>query len=161
MKRAIIIDMDNCWMDSRKWLERSPLIQSRDKMSWDNFYKLIHLCKPNKRFITDILSLIDETKVFPVFITSRSDDVYKASLFQIENNSSLKVGETCELYMRTKEHGYAKSAVVKKDIINSLLNEYSFVYAIDDSDDNLKTFKELGIETVIRYVIDTHDYERL
>ena len=41
------------------------------------------------------------------------------------------------------------------------MSEHEILYAIDDMDNNLKVYKELGIETVIKYNIETHDYERI
>ena len=41
------------------------------------------------------------------------------------------------------------------------MSEHEIVYAIDDVDKNLNVYKELGIDTVIKYNIETHDYERI
>lgn len=160
MKDAIIIDIDDCWMDSRKWIAAAPY-PSKKEEDWIEFYKKVYVCKPNKRFIQDVLGLIDEMKLFPVFITSRSDRVKLSTIFQIENNSPLKVGETCDLYMRTAEHKYMKSGSVKDAILKDLTSKYNFIYGIDDTQENLEVFKKYGVKTVIKYSIDTHDYERI
>jgi hypothetical protein len=160
MRDAIIIDIDDCWMDSRKWIAEAPY-PSKKEEDWNEFYKKVYVCKPNKRFIQDVLGLIEEMNLFPVFITSRSDRVKLSTIFQIENNSSLKVGDTCALYMRTKEHKYMKSGEVKDSILNEIKGMYNFIYGIDDTQENLEVFKKYGVETVIRYSIATHDYERV
>lgn len=159
MKDAIIIDIDNCWLDSRLWIKQAP-ISSKNEEDWKEFYKLVYLCKANKSFIRDVISLIEDLKLYPVFITSRSDFVMGSTKFQIENNSSLIVGDTCALYMRTREHMYAKSGFVKDSILRKLKETYNFLYAIDDTPENLEVFKEHGVKTVVRYSIETHDYEK-
>ena len=160
MKDAIIIDIDNCWLDSRPWIKYVPF-SSKNEEDWNAFYKKVYLCKPNKSFITEIMSLIEELKLYPVFITSRSDRVMDSTKFQIENNSSLIVGETCDLFMRTKEHRYAKSDEVKNAILNELKGQYNFLYGIDDTQENLEVFKKYGVKTVIKYSIEMHDYEKV
>ena len=159
MKDAIIIDIDNCWLDSRPWIKRAPF-SSKKEEDWNKFYKLVYLCKANKPFIRDAMSLIEDMNLYPIFITSRSDRVMISTKFQIENNSSLIVGETCNLYMRTNEHKYAKSGDVKNNILKNLKGMYNFLYAIDDTPENLIVFKEYGVRTVVQYFIETHDYEK-
>ena len=160
MKNAIIIDIDNCWMDSRLWLTNVPL-WSENEDDWELFYRRVYLCKPNKLFINDIMTMIADMNVFPIFVTSRSGQVRKSTIFQIQNNSSLVVDETCGLYMRKSLEDYRSSDKVKKDITLELMKEYNILYAIDDDMKNLKMFKELGIPSVIRYDISSNDYERL
>lgn len=159
-KKAIIIDIDDCWMDSRLWIAKAP-IGSKDENDWDVFYKKVYLCKPNKSFIRDVMNFISETGVFPIFVTSRSGRVVKDTIFQIQNNSSLIVGDTCELYMRNSFNDYRSSDKVKKDILLKLMDTYDIAYAIDDTDKNLEMFKSLGVNTVIRYKINGDDYERV
>lgn len=160
MMKAIVIDIDNCWMDSRLWLLEVPL-GSKDERVWDTFYKKVYLCKPNIPFIQDVTTLISEMNLFPIFVTSRSEYIKSSTILQIERSSSLKVGETCSLYMRKKDIDYRSSDKVKRDIIKKLMNDYEIMYCIDDDDKNLSMFKELNIDTVIRYDIDKHDYERV
>ena len=161
MSKVIVIDIDNCWMDSRLWLEKIPM-GSKNEEDWDLFYKRVYLCRPNKSFIKDVLVLIKEANLFPIFVTSRSDKIKKSTIFQIQNNSSLVVDDTCLLYMRdSKNKVYKSSDKIKKDIIKKIMSEHEILYAIDDMDNNLKVYKELGIETVIKYNIETHDYERI
>lgn len=159
-KKAIVIDIDDCWMDSRLWISKAP-IGSRNEEEWDLFYKKVYLCKPNKSFIRDVINFIFETNVFPIFVTSRSERVLKDTIFQIQNNSSLVVGDTCELYMRTPFNDFRSSEKVKKDILIKLMDRYDIAYAIDDTEINLEMFKSLGIKTVIRYKINGDDYERV
>ena len=161
MSKVIVIDIDNCWMDSRLWIEKAPIGSKREE-DWDLFYKRVYLCRPNKSFIKDVISLIAETKLFPIFVTSRSDRIRKSTIFQIQNNSSLVVDKTCLLYMRNDDiKDYRSSDVIKRDIITEIMSNNEIVYAIDDMENNLKIFKELGVDTVIKYNIETHDYERI
>ena len=160
MKKAIIIDIDNCWMDSRLWISKAPM-GSKDEREWDIFYKKVYLCSPNKAFINDVITLISEMDLYPIFVTSRSENVKMSTIHQIQSNSSLVVDETCLLYMRKKNIDYRSSDKVKKDIVSSLMDEYEVVYCIDDDDKNLEVFKELNIPTVIKYNISKHDYERI
>jgi heat shock protein HspQ len=160
MKKAIIIDIDNCWMDSRLWISKAPM-ESKDERDWDIFYKKVHLCAPNKAFISDVITLISEMDLYPIFVTSRSENVKMPTIHQIQSNSSLIVGKSCLLYMRKKNIDYRSSDKVKKDIVSSLMDEYEVVYCIDDDDKNLKVFKELNIPMVIKYNISKHDYERI
>lgn len=159
-KSAIVIDIDNCWMDSRLWLSNVPM-WSKNEADWEIFYRKVYLCKPNKPFINDIMTMIIDREVYPIFVTSRSEQVKKSTIFQIQNNSSLIINETCSLYMRRANIDYRSSDAVKRDILQELMNEYNILYVIDDDMKNLKMFKELGIPTVIRYDINSNDYERL
>ena len=161
MSKVIVIDIDNCWMDSRLWLEKAP-VNSKKEDDWDLFFKRVYLCRPNKSFISDVMSLIREANLFPIFVTSRTDKIRKSTIFQIQNNSSLVVDDTCLLYMRDgTEKTYRSSDKIKKEIIKKIMSEHEIVYAIDDVDKNLNVYKELGIDTVIKYNIETHDYERI
>lgn len=161
MSKVIVIDIDNCWMDSRLWLEKAP-VKSKKEEDWDLFYKRVYLCRPNKSFISDVMSLIREANLFPIFVTSRTDKIRKSTIFQIQNNSSLVVNDTCLLYMRDgTEKTYRSSDKIKKEIIKKIMSEHEIVYAIDDVDKNLKMYKEMGVDTVIKYNIETHDYERI
>ena len=54
-----------------------------------------------------------------------------------------------------------KSGEVKEYILNEIKGMYNFIYGIDDTQENLEVFKKYGVETVIRYSIATHDYERV
>jgi hypothetical protein len=63
--------------------------------------------------------------------------------------------------MRTKEHKYAKSGEVKNTILKNLRGTYNFLYAIDDTPENLIVYKEHGVNMVVRYFIETHDYEKV
>lgn len=161
MSKVIVIDIDNCWMDSRLWLEKVP-VKSKNEDDWDLFYKRVYLCRPNKSFISDVMSLIREANLFPIFVTSRTDKIRKSTIFQIQNNSSLVVDDTCLLYMRDgTEKTYRSSDKIKKEIIKKIMLEHEIVYAIDDDDKNLKMYKEIGVDTVIKYNIEKHDYERI
>lgn len=159
MSNAILIDIDNCWMDSRIWLSKRPA--NLEKQGWDLFNKRVYLCKPNKSFIKDVISLIKDSNLFPIFITARSEKIRKSTIFQIQNNSSLIVDVNCLLYMRSKDEDSIHSDTIKYNIIKNNLNNYTITYAIDDEDNNLTIYKKLGINTVIKYNIEKHDYERI
>ena len=62
MKNAIIIDIDNCWMDSRLWLTNAPM-WSKNEEDWEMFYRKVYLCKPNKLFINDIMTVANDAEV--------------------------------------------------------------------------------------------------
>lgn len=160
MRDAILIDIDNCWMDSRLWLSKIPS-DNASVSSWDIFYKRVYLCKPNKSFIKDIMSLISEKSLYPIFITSRTSKIKGSTVFQIQNNSNLVVGETCLLLMRDGHGPLESSSVVKEELLSKVYNEYNIVYAIDDLKENLDMYKKHNIDTVILYDINLHDYERL
>ena len=63
--------------------------------------------------------------------------------------------------MRKANVDYRSSDAVKRDILQELMNDYTILYAIDDDMKNLEMYKELGIPTVIKYDINSNDYERL
>ena len=157
MKKAIIIDIDNCWMDSRLWLSKAPMESKKDE-EWDVFYKRIHLCRANKPFIDDIMEVIRGKDLFPIFVTSRSGTVATQTVLQIQKNSSLRVGDTCALYMRPSRNDFRSSEEVKKDILQEIMKIYEVDSVIDDCMKNLEMFKEHGISKVIHYDIEKHDY---
>lgn len=160
MKKAFIIDIDNCWLDSRLWISKAPH-GSKNEEDWNLFYKRIYFCKPNFEFINDILKIIEEKKLFPIFVSSRSGSVTTQTILQIQKNSSLIVGKTCALYMRPSKNDYRSSAAVKKDLLMDIIKEYEIEFVIDDTISNLLMFKECGISNVIHYDIETHDYNKI
>lgn len=160
MNKAFIIDIDNCWMDSRLWLSKVPY-GSEKESDWESFYRRVFLCKPNKPFIDDILEVIEKTNLYPLFVTSRSGSVVTQTILQIQKHSPLKVGYTCGLYMRPSKNDYRSSEKVKKSILLNLMKEYEIIYAIDDTHENLTMYKECGVPHVLHYDIETHDYTEI
>ena len=160
MKKAFIIDIDNCWLDSRLWISKAPL-GSTSEDEWMIFYRKVYFCKPNKEFIEDILKIVEEKQLFPIFVTARSGSVATQTILQIQQNSPLIVGNTCALYMRPSRNDYRSSEEVKRDLLMDVLKEYEIECAIDDTVANLLMFKEHGISNVIHYDIQTHDYNRI
>lgn len=164
MKNVILVDIDNCFCDSRKWIDELPkdrIVTSREE--WDEFLKKITLCEPNTHFIETILEYMDTNDCVPIFVTSRENrfDNHNITIQQIESFSEgeLKINENCFLFMR-KENDMRPCSEVKRDLIEGILKivDISNIhFAIDDSEENCKSFKSFGIKTFL-YNIESNLY---
>ena len=165
MQKILIVDLDNCYTDSREWLKRAPQVTEENKDEarslWDKFHSLSHLAKPNKSII-DLISTLGF--FFPVFfLTSREDrgcnrEVTKKQIadfsegrVKVEGNNKLLMREDCD---------YRPSDEVKQDMIRTLLMDCEPVLAIDDDLANCRMFKRHKIPTY-KYDIEKDIFEKV
>lgn len=155
--KCFICDIDNCYTDSREWVNTVP--SNTDRVEWDEFQKRIHMARPNINIIKMVDNLIADGNMHVVFITGREDrvsrdhDHRKETIEQLESFSDgiLKIGDNAHLYMR-HEFDYRPSDVVKESILIAAKQYYDFLFAIDDEEINCKMFARHGIP-VIKYNI--------
>lgn len=163
MQKILIVDIDNCYTDSREWLKQVPQITEENKGEarslWDKFHSLSHLAKPN-RSIIDLVSTLGF--FFPVFfLTSREDrgDNREITKRQIEafSEGRVKVEGNNKLLMRN-DCDYRPSDEVKQEMIRTLLMDCEPVLAIDDELSNCRMLKRHKIPTY-KYNIEKDWFE--
>lgn len=163
MQKILIVDIDNCYTDSREWLKQVPQITEDNKGEarslWDKFHSLSHLAKPNKSII-DLVSTLGF--FFPIFfLTSREDrgdnrEITEKQIAEFSNGRVLVEGRN-KLLMRS-DSDYRPTDEVKQDIIRTLLMDCEPVLAIDDELSNCKMFKRHKIPTY-KYNIEKDWFE--
>lgn len=151
---VIICDIDNCYTDSREWIKYAPKDISKEPKSlqrvlWDKYQSFSFLAKPNKSVIDFLVAICELIPVY--FVTSREDRKSSRAdtIRQIEEFSDgrIKIGDTHKLCMR-HEFDYRECPIVKEEIVQELIKQGCIpVLAIDDSEENCKMFKRLGIPT--------------
>ena len=153
-KFVALIDIDNCFMDSRSLLNKYA-------GDWDMFAKNLSLAKPNKAFIDFILETQKVEDFIPIFTTGREDreGVLETTISQIEEGSEgrLKVGENCYLFLREKGD-YRKNYEVKKDMLEAIRTQYYPILAVDDDKNTCAMYAENGVPIVKYYDITNDGY---
>ena len=148
MKICAIIDIDNVYVDSRKWNEKLPT--TNDRAKWDEWHANKELSKPNRPIIKLTKALHKFMPIF--FVTGREDrnGLKEFTIKQIEKYShdTIKIGERNKLFMR-KENDFRPSAEVKEEILKKeiLGKGYQPIIAIDDNKENAEMFRKNGITT--------------
>lgn len=163
MQSILIVDIDNCYTDSREWLKQAPRItkeNEKDKRKlWDEFHALSYLAKPNKTVI-DLVSTL--SFFFPVFfLTSREDrgdnrEVTKRQIAEFSDNRVLVEGRN-KLLMRS-DSDYRPNEEIKEEMIRTLIMDCKPILAIDDDESNCEMFKRHKIPTY-KYDIEKDWFE--
>lgn len=154
--RVVLVDMDNCFMDSRELI-------AKYSGEWSKFAENIHKAMPNHSFINGLIDLLNELGVMPIFVTGREDrqGVLETTISQIETYSKnrFKVGENCYVFLRLSGDT-RKADLVKKDILADIRNHYDPIIAFDDDVKVCAMYKENGLITFC-YNIEEDDFERV
>ena len=157
-QKAVLVDIDNCYMDSRELI-------ANHNGDWNWFAKnLSALAVPNTSFIEGLLELIKEGNLVPIFTTGREDkdDVLNVSIKQIEegSNGTLVVGRNCFILLR--ENGdFRKAVFVKKEMLDTIRTHYDPVAAIDDEMSICQMYAENGIPKVFCYHIGDDEFQEV
>ena len=150
-KKAIIVDLDDCLFDSRcmsKYFPKDP----KNREQWDYFQSKIGECSVNKHILELLVGYARyNPHITILFVTSRENrgDSLAKTLNAIDGIfQAYKLEAKYMLFMRP-ENCYDSSAKVKKDIYSSYIDgRCDVIFAIDDEEENIKMFKELGINTL-------------
>ena len=142
-QKAVIIDIDNCWMDSRA----IPMYAEENPTEYAELLRT--QCIPNVKFIRDVTEFIEENDLFPIFLTGRtgSKEIADVTRKQIEENSKFTndmhtLGTWYILYMR-EPGDMTPTPTMKTQVIGKkILEHYNVVAAIDDDIKNLEKFKK-------------------
>lgn len=140
-KPAIIVDIDDCLLDSRMMSKYLPKDRN-SREGWDEFAKHYDECEINP-FVKNMIEKYKHTHVV-LFVTSReaTDETILTTKAFIENIfNSLEY----QLFMRDYED-YRPSEQVKKSIYQMCIkHRYEIEFAIDDKKENVEMWQNQGI----------------
>lgn len=145
-QNCIIVDIDDCLMDSRCMSKYLPEDQ-KSREGWDKFHGHYNECEPNAHFFNLIKNY--RSKIF--FLTSREDtgNVRFVTMQFLQGQFY-----NFDLIMRPYEC-YDSSPVVKKALYeefivnNNKKINYHVEFAIDDDPANNEMWRSLGIPTFL------------
>lgn len=145
MKRAIIVDLDDCLFDSRHLGKYLPT-RADDREGWDLFQSKYEECKANPH----ILTLVDGMwldNVFLLFVTGR-EGTPKLREMTEEHIDKYFPPFSYKLFFR-EENDYRRAHIVKREIYyKHIKGKYDILFAIDDDIENIKMFYKEGINTL-------------
>ena len=147
----IILDIDNCVLDSREWEKYIPTENTRE--GWDNYHDHYYLTTPNPEMIDFIEDLYYYGLKRIYFVTAREDinNMREITINHLKNAFAdrrwFKKVEK-HLFMRNT-CDYSLTDKVKEKIMLSHIYPYQFIsLAIDDDIRNIEMYKNWGINTL-------------
>ncbi len=147
---AIIVDLDNCFYDSRILDKYEPKNNSTEE--WREFQKHFSEIIVNWDFV-NIIKQVQNSGVNILFVTSR-EATQDLTILTVKSLLNILQNANFKLYMR-KEFDTRPANVVKKEIyINKIKNKYNVLLCIDDEKSNCGMFASLGLFT---YQYDMED----
>jgi len=132
-------------------LEPTDAYVTQSRIRWDEFYKAASADKPQTKALDFVTTLHENIRNF-YYLTGRPSAQGSVNVRQLTVDWLIQhgfpfVGED-RLLMRPVD-SYGKSSEVKREILVPLLPQLGkHVLAIDDEDNNLKMFHELGFTTM-------------
>lgn len=166
IKNCIIVDIDDCFFDSRVISKYLPS-NTKSREEWNNFHKHYKSCTPNPWCVDLIKKYIDTHLI--IFLTSREDErnvrlqtqnhicsslgLDVSIVTNIQDPSILYNTPCISLVMREyndMSHSYICKKKLFFNVIKPVIDErrLKIDFAIDDCEDNIKMFRELGIQTL-------------
>lgn len=146
----LILDIDNCVLDSREWEKYVP--KENTRAGWDNYHNHYYLVSVNN----DMVEFIDKISKQCIslkniyFITAR-EDIENMREITIEQLNSAFENLKCwnkinkYLYMRNT-CDYSPTYQVKQNILNThILTKTKIDLAIDDDIKNIEMYRKNGI----------------
>ena len=145
MRKAIICDIDQCLLDSTIPIMMKETAKSTlpEEEAWDLFYNNLHLCKKNEWCYTLLEQMTLNTDIKVVFITGREERARKHTKAFLKFNHPID----WDLYMRPTGC-LDEDAKVKRDIMNTIKDDYNWLFALDDRESNCSVFNDYGITTL-------------
>lgn len=149
--KCIIVDIDGT-IALDKHGEIIPTDFTRE--GWNDFHEHMDMYNAD-RFIPiwSTINMVEHFEdynyddIYIFFVTAREDTgngKIRANTFEFLEKHFSWVFEN-QLYMRA-ENDFRSSAEVKRDILlHDILPEYDVLFAVDDEEDNIKMFQNLGI----------------
>lgn len=145
MRKAIICDIDFCLLDSSEpaMLKQRADYHMNEQESWQVYYDNLHLCKRNEWCYELLEKMTHNNDIKVIFITGRSECARKATkqFFKFRHDIDW------DLYMRPNNCFDADSEV-KRSIMKNIYEDYDWLFALDDREDNCAMFNEFGITTL-------------
>lgn len=147
----IILDIDNCVLDSREWEKYIPTENTRE--GWDNYHDHYYLTTPNPEMIDFIEDLYYYGLKRIYFVTAR-EDINNMREITINHLKNAFAGR--RWFKKVEKHlfmrntcDYSPTDKVKEKIMLSHIYPYQFIaLAIDDDIRNIEMYKNWGINTL-------------
>lgn len=144
MRKAIIVDIDNVLMDAREPDKTQPNVRT-DREAWREWQPKMAECTTIQPMFDLVKSMIDFG--YTVFLVTSREST--DTLIHITN---LQIGilrfQGATLLMRAEDDN-RPSPVVKRSLYESAIKgRYDVAFAIDDLEENIEMYKELGIKTL-------------
>lgn len=147
----LILDIDNCVLDSREWEKYVPKENTRE--GWDNYHDHHYLVSVNYDMVDFIQKLCEKGLKSIYFITAREDiDGMRNITIEHLNNAfgSLKAWKRIKKYLYMRNAcDYSPTYVVKNNILQThIVSKVKVDLAIDDDIKNINMYLANGIETL-------------
>lgn len=146
--KNLILDIDNCVLDSREWEKYVPKESTRE--GWDNYYEHYYLISVNEDMVNYISELCKRGLERIYFITAREEIRDMRKITELQLNSAfhnIKQWKKIDkfLYMRNA-CDYSSTASVKNNILHThILSKVKIDLAIDDDIKNIEMYRANGI----------------
>lgn len=148
--KNLILDIDNCVLDSREWEKYVP--KENTRAGWDNYHDHYFLVGVNY----DMVDFVDEIsrRAYPLrniyFITAREDihDMREITIGQLNSAfGNLKYWNKINKYLYMRNAcDYSPTYQVKKNILDAhILTKTQIDLAIDDDIKNINMYERNGV----------------
>lgn len=149
--KNLILDIDNCVLDSREWEKYIPTDNTRE--GWDRYHDHYYLVCENSDMVDFIDALIKKGLQSIYFITAREDihkmrEITIGQLNAVFRNTKGWNKIKKYLYMRNT-CDYSPTAEVKNNILHTHIVPNVFIdLAIDDDIRNVEMYRANGIKAI-------------
>lgn len=149
--KNLILDIDNCVLDSREWEKYIPTDNTRE--GWDRYHDHYYLVCENSDMVDFIDGLIKKGLQSIYFITAR-EDIHK--MREITEGQLNAVFRNIKGWNRIKKYlymrntcDYSPTAEVKNNILHTHIVPNVFIdLAIDDDIRNVEMYRANGIKAI-------------
>lgn len=144
-RKAIVIDIDNCVLDSQFILDEIHKLGLKGNDKWEYFYKncnsdRVQLMPRIKEYLSGLHS-----EVGRFFMTARNE---KCSEETYKKLKSFRI-RVDRFYMR-KQNDFRPACEVKREHLIEIMKEFDVIAFIDDDIENCEMAKSLGILSLRR-----------
>lgn len=147
MRKYIIVDIDNCLVDSRP-IEKFLPTDRNSREQWSEYHKHYREVIENSVLIDLVLKYTMSDRIYPIFLTAR-EDVGECSIITQELLD--KYFNKYTLHMRPFDD-FRPDVEVKEDILKDYILNTSIVkdilFAIDDKPEICQMYNKYGIQTL-------------
>lgn len=149
--KNLILDIDNCALDSREWEKYIPADNSR--AGWDNYHDHYYLVSENCDMATFVYELCRKGLERIYFITAREDinNMREITINQLNDAfRDIRGWDKIKKYLYMRNTcDYSPTAEVKQNILHTHIMPNVFIdLAIDDDIRNVEMYRNNGIEAI-------------
>lgn len=149
--KNLILDIDNCVLDSREWEKYVPKENTRE--GWDIYHDHHYLVSVNMDMVDFIQKLCENGLKSIYFITAREDmdNMRNITIAHLENAfGNIKQWKRLKKYLYMRNAcDYSPTYVVKNNILQThILTKTQIDLAIDDDIKNINMYRQNGISAL-------------